>query len=89
MVLRRQDSARTRRFSQAVDLIKIAAEYFLRVFQQQAAEDTRQDLQEIKGDLRTTEARLGKVETAQARLKALAGVVVAAGAGGASWLGLK
>lgn len=56
---------------------------------EQAAEDTRQDLQDIKGDLRTTESRLRKVEVGQGRLKALAGLMVAGLTGGASWLGLK
>ena len=56
---------------------------------EQAAEDTRRDLAEIKVDLKTTDRRLGKVETGQARLKALAGVMVAVVTGGIGWLGLK
>lgn len=56
---------------------------------EQAAEDTRRDLQEIKVAVKVTETRLSKVETGQARLKALAGVIVAAATGGVGWLGLK
>ena len=56
---------------------------------EQAAEDTRHDLAEIKVDLKTTDRRLGKVETGQARLKALAGVIVAAATGGVGWLGFR
>ncbi len=56
---------------------------------EQAAEDTRRDLQEIKVAVKVTETRLSKVETGQARLKALAGVIVAAATGGAGWIGLK
>ncbi len=56
---------------------------------EQSAEDTRRDLQEIKVAVKVTETRLSKVETGQARLKALAGVIVAAATGGVGWLGLK
>ncbi len=56
---------------------------------EQSAEDTREDLREIKGSIKTTEARLGKVETGQARLKALAGMLTASVTGGAAWLGFK
>ena len=56
---------------------------------EQSAVDTRQDLQEIKADLKTTDRRLGKVEVGQGRLKALAGVIVAAATGGVGWLGFK
>ncbi len=56
---------------------------------EQSAEDTRQDLQEIKGAVKVTETRLGKLETGQARLKALAGIMVAGLTGGAGWMGLK
>ncbi len=56
---------------------------------EQAAEDTRQDLKEIKLAVKVTETRLGKVETGQARLKAMAGLLMAAVTGGAGWLGFK
>ncbi len=56
---------------------------------EQAAEDTRRDLAEIKVDLKTTDRRLGKVEVGQGRIKALAGVIVAGVTGGVGWLGLK
>ncbi len=56
---------------------------------EQAAEDTRRDLAEIKVDLKTTDRRLGKVEVGQGRLKALAGVIVATATGGVGWWGLK
>ncbi len=56
---------------------------------EQSAQDTRQDLQEIKSSVVTVQARLGKVETGQARLKALAGMLTAAVTGGAGWTWLK
>ncbi len=56
---------------------------------EQSAADVRQDLTEIKADLKLTDRRLGKVEVGQGRLKALAGVFVAAATGGAGWLGLQ
>ncbi len=56
---------------------------------EQAAEDTRQDLKEIKVAVKVTETRLGKVETGQARLKAMAGILMATITGGAGWMGFK
>ena len=56
---------------------------------EQSAQDTRQDLKEIKSSVITIQARLGKVETGQARLKALAGVMIATITGGAGWMGFK
>ncbi len=56
---------------------------------EQSAENTRQDLQEIKGAVKATETRLNKLETGQARLKALAGIMVAGITGGAGWMGMK
>ena len=56
---------------------------------EQAAENTHQDLQEIKESVKVTETRLSKLEVGQARLKALAGVMVAGVTGAGGWLGLK